>query len=259
MRTPDGPATLALRHACERVDAEAWGAGATWALSSVPRLVGLHDDPGGLDSSDARIRALRRRSPGFRIGASGRVFAALVPAILEQKVTSREAQRAWARLVQRHGEAAPGPGGLRMPPSSTTLAALPYHHFHTLGVERRRAETIRAVAARATRLELDDLALSRAETYRVLRSIPGVGPWTAAEVGMAALGDPDAVSVGDYHLKHLVCWALAEEPRGTDERMLELLEPYGGHRGRVCRLIELARAGPPRRAPRQPLRDLARL
>ena len=89
-----------------------------------------------------------------------------------------------------------------------------------------------------------------APAYARLRAIPGIGPWTAAEVGMRAFGDPDAVSVGDFHLPNMVAWALAGEPRGTDERMLELLEPYRGQRGRVLRLLELSGVGPPRRAPR---------
>jgi 3-methyladenine DNA glycosylase/8-oxoguanine DNA glycosylase len=83
-----------------------------------------------------------------------------------------------------------------------------------------------------------------------LRAFPGIGPWTAAEVGMRAFGDPDAVSVGDFHIPNMVAWALAGEPRGTDERMLELLEPYRGQRGRVIRLLELAMFEAPRYGPR---------
>ena len=73
-----------------------------------------------------------------------------------------------------------------------------------------------------------------------------------------ALGDADAVSLGDYHLPHLVAWALAGKPRGSDELMLELLEPYRGHRGRVLRLLQLAGITAPRFGPRMPLRWIAR-
>jgi len=72
-----------------------------------------------------------------------------------------------------------------------------------------------------------------------------------------ALGDPDAVSVGDYHLPSMVAWALAGEARADDERMLELLEPYRGHRARVVQLLELAGIGPPRRGPRLALHRIA--
>ena len=83
-----------------------------------------------------------------------------------------------------------------------------------------------------------------------LMRIPGIGAWTAAEVTFRALGDPDAVSVGDFHLKNLVAFALAGEPRATDEQMLELLEPWRGHRARVVRLLELSGVAAPRFGPR---------
>jgi 3-methyladenine DNA glycosylase/8-oxoguanine DNA glycosylase len=92
--------------------------------------------------------------------------------------------------------------------------------------------------------------MSYAEAYARLMAVPGIGPWTAAEVGVRALGDPDAVSVGDFHLPNLVAFALAGEPRANDARMLELLEPYRGQRARVIRLLELSAIRPPRYGPR---------
>ena len=93
---------------------------------------------------------------------------------------------------------------------------------------------------------------------RRLEAFPGVGPWTAAKVALVALGDPDAVQVGDYHLPHIVAYALEGKPRSTDERMLELLEPYRGHRARAVRLIGLTGIGAPRFGPKMPLRNIAR-
>jgi 3-methyladenine DNA glycosylase/8-oxoguanine DNA glycosylase len=108
---------------------------------------------------------------------------------------------------------------------------------------------IRAVASRASVFErLVNLPLG--EAYARLLAVPGIGPWTAAEVGVRALGDIDAVSIGDFHLPHLVAWALAGEPRATDARMLELLEPYRGRRALVVRLLELSGVRAPRYGPR---------
>ena len=248
-RTPDGPGTLHVRHAGDRLEAEAWGPGAERLLAELPAIVGLDDDAAALRPSHPVLREMARRLPGLRIARTSNVMEALVPAIIEQKVTGSEAFRAWRLLVTRYGERAPGPCDVWVPPPMERIAALPYHAFHPLGVERRRADTVRRVAARADRLsELPALPLR--DAYRRLTSFPGVGPWTAAEVAIRALGDADAVSIGDFHLPNLVSWVLAGEPRGDDTRMLELLEPYKGHRGRVVRWLEASGIRPPAYGPR---------
>jgi 3-methyladenine DNA glycosylase/8-oxoguanine DNA glycosylase len=248
-RTPDGPATLHLHLRGDRLEAEAWGAGAARALHELPGLVGELDDRAGFRPRHRLIARLHHDHPGLRIPRTGRLFEALLPAVLEQRVTGFEAKRAYHQLISRWGEPAPGPPGLLLAPAPEVLAAVPYYDLHVLGVEKKRADVLRRVGAHAARLE--PLAeLPSLEAQARLRAIPGIGVWTAAEVALVALGDADAVSVGDYHLKHQVAHALAGERRGTDARMLELLEPYAGHRGRVCRLIVIAGIAPPRRAPR---------
>jgi 3-methyladenine DNA glycosylase/8-oxoguanine DNA glycosylase len=255
-RTPDGAGTIAIRQRGAELVAESWGPGGSRLLDDLPALVGADDDPGEFRPAHPLVRDLRRRMPGLRLGRTGNVIEALVPAILEQKVTGTEAFGAWRRLVRRYGEPAPGPYPLWVPPPAATVAALPYHAFHPLGVEQRRADTIRRVTARADRL---DALVDRpvADAYRALTSFAGVGPWTAAEVAIRALGDPDAVSVGDFHLPSLVAWALAGEPRADDARMLELLEPFRGQRGRVIRLLEASGIRPPRYGPRMEPRSIA--
>jgi 3-methyladenine DNA glycosylase/8-oxoguanine DNA glycosylase len=249
-RTPEGPATTHLRQSGDRVVAEAWGPGAGWALENVPALVGDGDDPTGFRPQHRRLRDLHQRMPGLRIPRTNGVLEVLVPVVLEQKVTGFEARRAWRLLVAAEGEPAPGPGGLRLPPTADRLAGLPYYDLHRFGVERRRADTIKRVAARAARLDaLPSLPL--AEAYERLTSLPGVGLWTAAEVGRIALGDADAVSVGDSDLPTVVALALAGEERGDDSRMLELLEPYRGHRGRVIRLLQAGGVRVPRKGTRR--------
>ena len=152
------------------------------------------------------LRDLERSLPGLRFGRSDAVLASLVPAIIEQKVTGPEAQRAYRRLVLRYGEPAPGPGGLHLPPAAPVLAGLPYYELHPLGLEQRRAVTLIRAAREAERLEAA-VGLPPEEALALLQSVPGVGAWTAAETARSAFGDPDAVSVGDFHLPHLVCWA----------------------------------------------------
>jgi 3-methyladenine DNA glycosylase/8-oxoguanine DNA glycosylase len=264
--TPDGPGTLRLARripadgdasgsAAPVIRASAWGDGAAWLLDTVPDLLGASDDPAGFQPAHPRLRELVRQLPGLRISRTGRVLEALVPAVLEQKVVGVEARRAWRLLVSWYGSPAPGPApaGMRVVPSAATWQAIPSWDWHRAGVEAVRARTIASAARVAGRLEAI-CALPAADADRRLRSLPGIGPWTSAEVRQRACGDADAVSVGDYHIPALVGWTLAGQIT-DDAGMLELLAPYPGHRYRVTRLIELGGQAPPRRGPRMSVRD----
>lgn len=255
-RFASGPATLHLSVARDHVLARAWGPGARDALLAVPSLIGERDHPSDLVARHNLVAEAARRMPGLRLTSGTPLSETLLFSVLGQKVTSFEARRAFGALIRRLGEPAPGPLGLIVPPPPAILARVPYWAFHPLGIERRRAEAIRAAAASAHRF--DSLAaLPTSERVTRLTSLPGIGPWTAAEAIRLSFGDPDAVSVGDYHLPTLVCWALAGERSGTDERMLELLEPYAGQRARVVLLIERAGFRHERHAPRMAPRSIA--
>jgi endonuclease III len=246
--TPDGPATLSVRSRDAVITARAWGPGAGWLLDRVPGWLGFA-------AHHPVVGELALRYEGLRVGRTGRVFEALVPAVLEQKVVGREAHRAWRFLLLKYGEPAPGPApaGMRVVPPPRSWARVPSWDWHRAGVEGVRARTIINAAAAAARLE-EAVDLDPAEADRRLRSLPGIGVWTSAEIRQRATGDPDAVSVGDYHLPNVVGWTLAR--RKTDDAgMLELLAPYAGHRYRVTRLIELGGSAPPRRGPRMSVRD----
>jgi endonuclease III len=257
--TPDGPGTLRLTSRPTGpgtlVTGQAWGPGAAWLLDTLPAQLGAHDDLSGFAVRHPVVGELALRYQGMRVGRTSRVFEALVPAVLEQKVTGREAHRAWRFLLGTYGSPAPGPApaGMRVFPPPSTWARIPSWDWHRAGVEGVRARTIITAAEAAGRLEQAS-ELDPAEADRRLRSLPGIGPWTSAEIRQRAAGDPDAVSVGDYHLPKAVGWTLAG--RITDDAgMLELLAPYAGHRYRVARLIELGGRLPPRRGPRMPVRD----
>ncbi len=256
MRLATGPATVDIAWNSGWAVARSWGAGASEALELVPGLVGELDEAPNLSASHPIVAELARRNTGLRMTRGAPVFEMLVNSIIGQKVTSLEARRGQRMLLTRFGEPAPGPFGLRLPPAPMTLARTPYWAFHAFGLERRRADTIRAAAAIAPRLE-QIRGMSPADASRRLQAVPGVGPWTAAETMRLALGDPDAVSVGDYNLPGQVCWVLANERDGDDARMLELLEPYAGQRARVVLLIERSGLRPARRAPRYAPRQIA--
>ncbi|MFL6163866.1 MAG: DNA-3-methyladenine glycosylase family protein [Jatrophihabitantaceae bacterium] len=260
-RTPLGPGTIALSAGSGELLAEAWGPGAPWLLDGVPELVGEADDWSQLDLSGQRLLGeIRHRLPGVRLTRSRRILDSLVPACLEQRVTGQEAFRAWRQLSRRFGEPAPGPAEFPMwlPALPSRLLEVPTWEWHRLAVDAQRQRAIRAVATVAARLE-ECVTMPLAEVHRRLRSVPGVGQWTVAETTVRALGDPDAVSVGDFHLANRVGWLLTGQPRSSDETMLELLEPWRGQRARVIKLIELSGFAPPKYGPRFSPNDIRRI
>ncbi|MEV0591221.1 DNA-3-methyladenine glycosylase family protein [Nonomuraea cavernae] len=252
-RTPDGPGTLRVSVAAGTVVGQAWGPGAGWLLETLPALLGADDDVSGFRVEHEVLTDVARKHAGLRIGRTGRVMEALVPAVLEQKVVGREAWRAWRWLLHRYGEPAPGPApeGMRVIPEAEVWRQIPSWHWHRAGAEAVRARTIATAAWHAAKLEG---AGTTEELDRLLRALPGIGVWTSAEVRQRAVGDPDAVSVGDFHLAKIVGYALTGATT-DDPGMLRLLEPYRGHRHRAAVLITLTGLRAPARGPRMPARD----
>ena len=258
-RTPDGPALLRLISAPSlgEVRATAWGSGAGWVLDGVPDLLGLDDDPAGFvpRPEHTRLVAAWRARPGWRVPRSRAVFEALVPAALEQRVTGLEARRAWRSLVVKYGEPAPGPAaeaaGLYIPPDPAGWRKIPSWVWLKAGVDEARRRAIITASTMAGRLE-ETIGLPHEEAARLLRTIPGIGVWTAAEIRQRAHGDPDAFSWGDFHVSRNVSWALTGKVM-DDAGCAEIIEGYRGHRYRVQRLLELDAAHRPRRAPRMTL------
>jgi 3-methyladenine DNA glycosylase/8-oxoguanine DNA glycosylase len=252
--TPHGPGTVRVRRDGPLVGLAAWGVGAAWLIEQGPAMIGARDDLAGfadLIADHPGLREAHRIHPHLRIVRTGLVMHSLIPAILEQKVTTTEAYRAWRRLVQTHGAPAPGPGpaDLRVPPAPRDWTLIPSWEWHRAGVDGKRAAAVINAARRASALERtadgppDDAA-------RRLQTIPGIGVWTAAETMQRAHGHADALSVGDYHLSKEVGYALTGEREADDARMLELLAPYRPHRHRVARLLLLTGPARPRRGPR---------
>lgn len=251
--TPQGSATLRLvqRDELGEVIATAWGDGAEWILDQVPALLGDGDDDADFVAHHPQVARAWKRYAAWHVPRSALVMHALVPAVIEQKVTGQEAFGGYRKLVHRYGSRAPGPGEQRrlwVAPTPQEWAAIPSWAWLAASVDGARSGTVMRAARVAGRLEEGPL-LPLSEARRRLRSVPGVGVWTAAEVAQRALGDPDAVSFGDYHVAKDLTWALLGEVR-DDDVLAELLEPYRGHRYRVQHLLGLAGAARPRRGPR---------
>jgi len=250
-RVDSGAATLQISRQDHAILGEAWGPGGQELLDRMPRMLGDGDDPTGFNPAPGTVvhRMWSRRGAHWRVPCTGLFWQTAVLAVLEQKVTGIESRAAWFRLCREHGEPAlgPAPHGMWLAPDRRDLALVPSWWWRSAGVDHTRAATLGRVAR--LRLRGDDLA----DISRRLAAVRGIGPWTLAEIGCRALGDADAVSVGDFHLANLVGFALTGRPRSTDEQMLELLSPYEGHRYRAVRMIEMSGIVPPKFGPRQPL------
>lgn len=246
------------------VHCQAWGEGADEFVANLPALLGV-DDRANDEAADFRpvhptVAAAHARAPHLRIGRTGRVLEAIVPAVLEQRVQGIDAFRSWRLLVSRFGTPAPGPAPewMRVPPSAQQWRSIPSWEYHRANVDPGRTRTLLGCVARAESLER---LASRApgDARAALTSLPGVGVWTAAEVAQRAFGDPDALSVGDYHLSTMIGWTLLGHPI-DDTDMVELMEPMRPHRYRVVRLLEVSRmAYSPRRGARMPVQRISRI
>jgi 3-methyladenine DNA glycosylase/8-oxoguanine DNA glycosylase len=253
MLTPDGPAAAKLEWSGggARLEVHAWGPGADHAAAAMRAMAAGDQAPEQPVDGHRVVREAWRRHPHLRAGASRDLYHALLPTIIAQRITHGEAIRQWAVLVRRLGAPAPGPfPGLLLPPAPERLARMPTWWFHPLGIERKRAAALVSVARVAPSLwDWADLPTPAAVAAR-LALVPGVGPWTIGSVLGPVCGDDDAVALGDDHFPDVVAWNLAGEPRGDDRRMLELLEPYRPHRGRVLRLLGLVGRRPPAFGPK---------
>ncbi|MEU1986217.1 DNA-3-methyladenine glycosylase 2 family protein [Nocardia sp. NPDC019395] len=259
-RMPTGPVTYRLSQtAPTTISGQAWGEGAAEFLEQLDRMLCVDEDTDDFVAIHPTVAAAHQRYPGLRMLRTGLVLEALIPAILEQKVTIVSAHSAWRTLVHRFGGRPPGPApdGMRVPPDAETWRRIPSWTYHRANVGPQRWQTIVRVARVADSLERT-AGLPPAEAARRLRTIHGIGEWTAAETAQRAFGDADALSVGDFHLASVVGWTLLGREI-DDAEMVEYLEPVRPHRYRTIRLLEISgQARKPRFGPRAPITDHSR-
>lgn len=250
-RTPLGPASSLITNFGTEVKMRAWGEGAAYLIEYFDDLIGESRERPEIDPIHGQVHAWHHAMPGLRFPRSRAVFEAMVPVIIEQRVTGLEAKASYRRLVRWLSEPAPGPEGINLwlPIAPKVLAETPAWAMHRFGIEAKRANALRTAASYARRLE-EAVEMDADAAMKRLMALPGLGIWTANEVAVPALGDHDAFSIGDYHLKNYVAWALAREARASDERMIELLEPFRPHRGWVARLVMSSGIAPPKFGPR---------
>ena len=193
------------------------------------------DDGAGAFAPDHPLLAkLHRARAGLRLVRVPWRFDVACCAVLQQRVTVREAWQEWTRIAKKYGTRTGH--DLVAFPSAETIARMDSWRFEELGVDPKRTRAMiglaRDVVRRGTFAWTD-----RERVRKHMRAVRGIGVWTTEMTMGFGYGDPDALPLADLHLPHLVTWALARERPGTDERMEELLEPYRGHRFRAVRLL----------------------
>ncbi|HEV8323316.1 MAG TPA: AlkA N-terminal domain-containing protein [Myxococcota bacterium] len=164
-------------------------------------------------SGDRALRGLLRARPGLRVPGAFDGFELAVRAVLGQQVSVRAATTLAGRLVAAFGRGAAGAAEApaealadgqapRLFPAARVLAAASATRVQALGMPRRRAEAVVALA-RAVADGRVDLApgADPARTVAALTELPGVGAWTAQYVAMRALKWPDAFPAGDLALQ----------------------------------------------------------
>ena len=237
------PAAVEFRRDGDALEVSACGSHAETLLEETAAGLSQDDLYASFATRDSGVWRLHRRLPGLRLLRVPWMYDMTCSAILQQRIRTVDAMRDWRRIAQRWGAMAPM--GLRAFPAAEMLARVPMFELESLGIDPRRARTLLRFAQ-----ESRFVPLKTDMSFAVLRGhlfgISGIGPWTTETVLGFGAGDADAAIPGDLHLPHLVCYALAGEPVGSDERMMELLEPFRGHRFRIIRLLYASRLSVPR-------------
>jgi AraC family transcriptional regulator of adaptative response / DNA-3-methyladenine glycosylase II len=161
----------------------------------------LDADPAAIDPVLARLPLPARA--GLRVPGAFDGFEAAVRAVLAQQVSVAAARTLTQRLVARLGTpvATPYAGLTQAFVTAPVLAAAEPAVLRGLGIVAQRAEALRALAAAVAAGRLDlDRAAPLGPTLAALRSLPGIGEWTAQVIAMRALGWPDAWPAGDAGL-----------------------------------------------------------
>ena len=228
--SPGGPCTL--RFTPERL--EVTGPGTAWCVEHCGRSLCFQDGPVERPVHPV-LRDCFQRLPGLRFVSVPWISDLAAGLVIQQRVTFEEAMRSYRQIIERYGDKSPC-GNLRLPLSREQWLGLSCARLQSFNLDQKRAVTLLRVAdlsRKIDRLYLGDYAAAR----DLLSKIPGIGPWTREGLLGSALGDPDAVQTGDVWLPHTVTFALTGDSWGSDERMVELLEPYAGYRLKVIRWL----------------------
>ncbi|WP_281281689.1 AlkA N-terminal domain-containing protein [Blastococcus colisei] len=173
------------------------------AVTRCRRMLDLDADPAAVDDvlgADPALAPLVAAAPGRRVPASPDADELAIRAVLGQQVSVAGARTLTTRLLSAGAPLAEPVGTLTH--AFPRAAALTDADLSAVGLTGARRRTVSALA---TALASGDIALDpgadREEAGRALLAVPGIGPWTAALVGLRGLADPDVWLPGDLALR----------------------------------------------------------
>ncbi len=195
-------------------------------LPLVRAWLDLDADPGAIDAVLAPhfVGGAGLRVPGTLDG-----FELAVRAVLGQQVTVAAARTLAQRLVAQFGEpvSTPWPQLDRLFPSAARLAGVPPDALGALGIVRQRQGAIVALAQALDQGHLRlDASADVPATLAALRTLPGIGEWTAQYIAMRALRWPDALPAADVALHTALGLRHAAQPSRATLAAAECWRPW---------------------------------
>lgn len=173
-------------------------------VSRVRRVFDLSADPRAISehlSADPLLAPLIARRPGLRVPGAWDGFEVAIRAVLGQQITVTAARKLAAKLVASFGDPLAASEDVRLTHTFPAPAKLAVSDVRSLGMPSARAEALISLSAAAT---ADPRLFSPSETLEDaiirLRSLRGIGEWTAQYIAMRALREPDALPAADIGL-----------------------------------------------------------
>jgi AraC family transcriptional regulator, regulatory protein of adaptative response / DNA-3-methyladenine glycosylase II len=192
---------------------------------------------------DVLLRAQLKRTPGMRVPGAFDPFELAIRAVLGQQVSVAGATTLAWRLVERFGQSCavslmPSSKVTHHFPQPQTLATADVDEIARIGLPGTRAQTIRALARFAADGGLQmKPGCTLGEAVARLKSVAGIGDWTAQYIAMRALRFPDAFPAGDLGLQKAAARATDNGERLTEKQLLALAHGWSPWRGYAALLL----------------------
>ncbi len=196
-------------------------------------------------SIDPILVSLTGQLRGLKVPATESAFEALVNAVIEQQLSLEASYSIEKRLIRAFGEGlSVGSGYYYAFPTPDRLAHASLMELHACGISLRKSEYIRdiAIAIVEDRLDLESLQQEEdsSKIYHTLRSLRGIGEWSAEFILLRGLHRMDCIPAGDVGLRRSVSKYYRHGARISAADMREISRPWGRWRGLAVFYVMIA-------------------